>query len=66
MSETNSMALRAENVPPICRAAGFVYMVEGGLESEMEYVGTSGAVETRADQFKTHGLVEWVVRWRDP
>jgi hypothetical protein len=64
--EKNSMALRVENVPPVCRAEGFVYMVEGGLESEMEYVGTSGTVETRADQFKTHGLVEWVVRWRDP
>ena len=61
--ETNGMVLRLENLAPICRAPSFIYMVEGGLESELDYVRASGTVEIRADRFSADGFVDFVVRW---
>ena len=61
--ETNSIVLRFENLAPICRSPSFLHMVEGGLESEMDYLRTSGTVETRADGFIADGFVDFVVRW---
>jgi hypothetical protein len=64
--EANSIMLVFENLAPVCRTPSFLRMVEGGLESEIDYVHTTGTVETRADQFETHGLAEFIVRWENP
>jgi hypothetical protein len=61
--EPNSMVLRFENLAPICRSPSFLHMVEGGLESELDYLRASGTVETCADRFSTDGFVDIVVRW---
>jgi hypothetical protein len=64
LGERNAMMLMFENLAPVCRSPSFLRMVEGGLESEMDYVHVSGGrVETRDDRFETQGLVEFIVRW---
>jgi hypothetical protein len=56
--------LHFESLAPVLRATCFLRMVEGGMESEMDYVHAIGTVETRAEQFESDGLVEFVVRWQ--
>jgi hypothetical protein len=63
VGEENAVLLRVENFPRICRVAGFVSMVEGGLESEMDYFRVRGTVETRAESFLARGFAEFVARW---
>jgi hypothetical protein len=63
VGDENAVLLRVENFPRICRVAGFVSMVEGGLESEMDYFRVRGTVETRADSFLARGFAEFVARW---
>jgi hypothetical protein len=64
MGDESAIMLVFEDLTPICRSPGFLRMVEGGMESEMDYVHASGTVDTRADQFEARGLVEFVVRWQ--
>jgi hypothetical protein len=52
-----------EDLTPVFRSPSLLRMVEGGMESEMDYVHASGTVDTRADRFEAQGLVEFVVRW---
>jgi hypothetical protein len=63
VNEPNAIMLRIENVPRACRVDGFLYMAEGGLESQMDYFRALGVVETRADHFPVRGFVELVARW---
>jgi hypothetical protein len=63
--DENAIILQMESLAPICRAPSFLHMAEGGLHSEMDYVGATGTVETRADRFESEGLVEFVVRWQN-
>ena len=63
LGDENAIMLVIEDLASICRSPSFLRMVEGGLESEMDYVHAAGTVDTRAQQFETRGLVEFVVRW---
>jgi len=63
LNQPRAIVLRFENVAPACRVGAFLQMVEGGLESQMDYFRAHGAVETRADHFDARGLVEFVARW---
>ncbi len=63
VGEESSVMLRVENFPRVCRVLGFVCMVEGGLESEMDFFSVRGTVETRAEAFMSRGFAEFVARW---
>jgi hypothetical protein len=63
LNEPNGIMLVFEDLTPVCRSPSFLRMVEGGMESEMDYVHASGTVDTRADRFEEEGHAEFVVRW---
>jgi hypothetical protein len=63
LGEPNGIMLVFEDLTPVLRSPSLLRMVEGGMESEMDYVHASGTVDTRADRFEAQGLVEFVVRW---
>jgi hypothetical protein len=62
--EEGAIILHFEGLAKILRARSFLHMVEGGMQSEMDYVHATGTVETRAERFGSEGLVEFLVRWR--
>jgi len=61
-SEDDAVVLHFESLAPVLRKGSFVHLVEGGMQSEIDYVHGAGTVETRAEQFETDGIVEFVVR----
>jgi hypothetical protein len=63
VDEPNAIILRAENLPRMFRADGFVCMGEGGLESEMNYFRLSGSVQTNAEHLLARGTVDFLARW---
>ena len=65
VDEKNAIILRAENMPRSFRVDGFLCMGEGGLESEMDYFGLVGSVETRAEHLATRGTVDFLARWEE-
>jgi hypothetical protein len=63
VTEPNAIIFRSDNLVPLFRAPSLVPMWEGGLLSEVDWVGVEGSVETRADKIAARGAVEFVVRW---
>jgi hypothetical protein len=63
VDEPNAIIFRCDNVAPLFRAPSLVPMWEGGLESEVDWVGVKGSVETHADKLAARGVVEFIVRW---
>ena len=59
----NSISLRVEQLPAVCRRQGLLLMWEGGLSSQLDAVDTAGTVTLQADQFATLGCADFVVRW---
>jgi hypothetical protein len=62
--EANSIVFRGENVAPSCRVASFIPMWAGGLEGQIDWIGTEGTVEPHAHQFDQEGTIEFLVRWQ--
>ena len=63
VSEPNAIIFRSDNLVPLFRAPSLVPMWEGGLASEVDWVGVEGTVETHAERLAARGLVEFLVRW---
>jgi hypothetical protein len=62
--EPNSIIYRGDNVAPSYRVPCLVPMWAGGLEGQIDWIGTEGTVETRSQLLEEQGTVEFVVRWK--
>ena len=61
--DEQSITLRVEQLPAVCRRQGLLLMWEGGLLSQLDTVDTEGSVSVRAEQFVTLGTADFEVRW---
>src|SRR5690242_13622946 len=63
-SDEHSIIFRGEGLAPVFRVPSLLPMWSGGLEGQIDWVGTEGDVETRSERFLDSGTVEFVVRWK--
>jgi hypothetical protein len=60
----DTITVRVEQLPTICRRQGLLAMWEGGLMAVHDAVEVEGSVATHAEQFATTGSVEFVLQWK--
>lgn len=58
-----TITLRVEQLPTVCRKPGLLLMWEGGLMAVLDAVDAVGSVETRAEQFASSGVADFVIHW---
>jgi hypothetical protein len=62
--EADTITLRVEQLPAVCRRQGLLLMWEGGLMAQFDAVDTEGSVTVHADQFAASGTADFVLRWK--
>lgn len=64
--EADTITLRVEQLPAVCRRQGLLLMWEGGLMAQLDTVDAEGSVTVHADQFAALGTADFALRWKRP
>ena len=60
----DSITLRVEQLPAVCRRQGLLLMWEGGLMAQLDAVDALGTVTVHAHDFVALGAADFALRWR--
>jgi hypothetical protein len=62
--DAHSIVFRGENLAHSYRVASLIPMWAGGLEGQIDWIGTDGTVEAHSQQFEEQGTIDFMVRWK--
>jgi hypothetical protein len=62
----DTITLRVEQVPPVCRKQGLLLMWEGGLLAQLDAVDAEGSIVVHGEQFGNTGNAQLSVSWKRP